>query len=1051
MNIHRIFMIAINLSLVACLVPAQAIASEAPEAAALKSLEWRSIGPANTSGRVTDIAGIPGDPTTFFVAGADGGLWKTTNSGTTFEPLFEDQPVYSVGAVTLAPSDHHIIWLGTGEGDPRNSVSYGNGVYRSTDGGKHWKHLGLDKTERIKRIAVDPQNPDIALVCAVGREWGPNEERGVFKTTDGGQNWEKVLYIDEDTGCSEIAMDPSNPRYVYAGMWTFRRQPWRFDGGGGETALYKSTDGGATWTKKTAGLPKGPMARIGLAIARSQPNIVYLITEAKDEGVLFRSEDWGESWVKVHDNPNINFRPFYYSDIRVDPNDPDVVYSLSGPLNKSTDGGKTFKTIAQSVHGDHQALWIDPENSNRILNGNDGGYAVSYDGGKAWTILNNVVLSQFYQIFFDDRDPYYVCGGLQDNGNWCGPSRTGHRAGILKDDWYTVSFGDGFYTVPIPGEPHLVYSNIQGGPIYITDTRSGSMRLISPYPRKSGSAGDAIVDHKYRFNWDAPIHISPHDPKTVYYGGNVLFKSTNYGHSWEEISPDLTTDDAEKQQSSGGPVYVDNTAAEFHCTILTIAESPVEAGVIWVGTDDGNIQVTRDGGANWNNVTGNVKELPAFTWVAKFEASNFESGTAYVAVDNHRLDDFKPHVFKTTDYGETWTSLAGGLPQDDYVKVVREDPKNPNLLYVGMERGLFASWDGGKTWVSIRNNLPPVSVRDIKIHPRENDLIIGTHGRGAWILDDIAPLQKLAEAMKADSYLFDVRPATRWQLWMRHASLGEGTFVAPNPPAGAFINYYLQEAPEGPLEITITDSAGQPVIDLTEKQPKAGVNRTVWNLRHAGPTPISVLPPEAEGMMAMVERIFGSMGPPAVPGDYTVSLKIGENEHSTKVTVKGDPRLELSQADYEAQFKAAKDLRELTSKVNGAIDTTLGLRMQLAGLERQMKMAGAAGAEQMKPVAEAVKKASEEVKAIDNRLRQPVMGMMYRQYPRMMEELFMSTIFLVASSSPPTEGQLVVIEELKQDAEIILADVDKLVSTTIKDLNQMLGAFPKIMVKPPTE
>jgi hypothetical protein len=419
-------------------------------------------------------------------------------------------------------------------------------------------------------------------------------------------------------------------------------------------------------------------------------------------------------------------------------------------------------------------------------------------------------------------------------------------------------------------------------------------------------------------------------------------------------------------------------------------------------------------------------------------------------VDNHRLNDFKPYAFKTTDYGETWASLAGGLPQDDYVKVIREDPKKAGLLYLGMDRGLFASWDGGKRWVSIRNNLPPVSVRDIKVHPRDNDLIIGTHGRGAWILDDIEPLQKLGDAMQVDAYLFDVRPATRWQMWNRHASLGEGTFAAPNPPDGAFINYYLKEAPEEPVTITITDSSGRKVKELTEKEAKAGVNRTVWDMRHEGPTPLRVMPPGAEGIFAMIERIFGSMGPPAVPGDYTVTMKVGANEHNAQVTIKGDPRIDMSPADYRAQFEAAKALRDLTSRVNGAVDTTLSLRMQLAGLQQQMKMAGAKS-EEMKPVAEALDKAMEEVKAIDNRLRQPVMGMMYRQYPRLMEELYMSTIYLVASTSPPTEGQLVVINELKRDAEDLLADVDELVNTTIRDLNEMLGAFPKIMVGPVTE
>ena len=697
---------------------------------ALRSMKFRSIGPANMGGRVSDIVGIPGDPKTFYVGGADGGVWKTTNGGITFEGQFQNEAAYSVGALAVSASDPNVVWLGSGEGDPRNSTSYGNGVYRSTDAGRSWTHLGLDDTERIKRIVVHPRDPDHAYTCALGHAWGKNAERGVFETRDGGASWEKVLFIDEDTGCSDLAMDASNPRILYAGMWTHRRRPWRFDSGGKETGLYKSTDAGKTWEKKTKGLPKGAMDRIGVSVAQSKPNIVYVITEAVDEGSLFRSEDWGESFHMVHDNPRINFRPFYYSDVRVDPSNPEVLFSLSGGLFKSTDGGKTFDRIAQGVHGDHQSMWIDPEDSEHVLSGSDGGYQVSFDGGENWDVINNVALSQYYQIFFDDRNPYYVCGGLQDNGNWCGPSRTAHSAGIIKHDWYTVSGGDGFYTVPVPGQPHLVYSNSQGGSINLSDTRSGNTMRIHPYPAKVGSAGDAIVDHKYRFNWDAPIHISPHDPGVVYFGGNVLFKSSDYGYSWEEISPDLTTDDPDKQLTSGGEVVTDNTAAEFHCTILTIAESPVARGVIWVGTDDGNLQVTRDGGATWKNVKDNVDGLPEFTWIAKIDASHHRAGTAYVAVDHHRSDDFAPYVFKTTDYGESWSSLASGLPRDDYVKVVREDPKNENLLYVGMERGLYASWNGGERWVDIRNNLPPVSVRDIKVHPRENDLIVGTHGRG---------------------------------------------------------------------------------------------------------------------------------------------------------------------------------------------------------------------------------------------------------------------------------------------------------------------------------
>ncbi|HEX9756143.1 MAG TPA: glycosyl hydrolase, partial [Gemmatimonadales bacterium] len=512
-----------GLSLLAPPAAAQEARMSVPEA--IKSLKWRAIGPANMGGRVSAIEGVPGNPLIFWVGGADGGVFRTTNGGITFEAQFTDQPVYSVGALTLAPSDHNVLWLGSGEGDPRNSASYGNGVYRSTDGGARWKYLGLDGTERIKRIAVHPSDPDVGYVCALGHAWGPNAERGVFRTRDGGATWAKVLYRNEDTGCSDIAMDVSNPRILYAGMWTFRRRPWRFDDGGGETALYKSTDAGDTWTKLTNGLPKGAMARLGVAVSRSQPNVVYLVTETVKEGTLFRSDDAGESWRMVNDNRNINFRPFYYSDLRVDPNNPNAVYSLSGGLFKSIDGGRNFQSIGGGVHGDHQALWIDPTNSDRVLSGSDGGYQVSNDGGRNWDIINNVELSQFYHIAYDNQRPYFVCGGLQDNGSWCGPSATTSSAGILKDDWFSVSGGDGFFAVPVPDQPHLVYSDLQGGVFFLTDLRTNRTRRIHPYPNTIGSVGDAMLGHKYRFNWDSPIEVSPHDPGggTVYIGGNVVF------------------------------------------------------------------------------------------------------------------------------------------------------------------------------------------------------------------------------------------------------------------------------------------------------------------------------------------------------------------------------------------------------------------------------------------------------------------------------------------------------------------------------------------------
>jgi photosystem II stability/assembly factor-like uncharacterized protein len=1001
-----------------------------PVSTAIANLEWRPIGPANMGGRVSAIEGIPGDPLVFWVGGADGGVFKTVNGGTTFEEQFTDQPTYSVGALALAPSDHNVLWLGSGEGDPRNSVSYGNGVYRSTDGGETWTHLGLDDTERIKRIVVHPHDPDVAYVCALGHEWGPNEERGVFRTTDGGASWDRVLYRDQDTGCSDMDMDQSNPRILYAGMWTFRRRPWRFDDGGKETALYKSIDGGDTWTKLEDGLPKGPMARIGVQVAQSNPNTVYLITEAKDEGVLYRSDDGGSSWRMVHDSPGINFRPFYYSDIRVDPTNPNVVYSLSGGLYKSIDGGKEFESIGGGVHGDHQAMWIDPLNSDRVLSGSDGGYQVSFDGGENWDIINNVVLSQFYQIYYDLQKPYTVCGGLQDNGSWCGPSRTTHTGGILKDDWYRVSGGDGFYAIPKPDEPHIIWTNLQGGVFMVTDMRSGGTRNVHPYPNRIGSAGDSLTLHKYRFNWDAPIHISPHDPNTVYIGGNHLFKTTDYGMSWEELSPDLTTNDPEKLRSSGGVIYQDNTAAEFHSTILTIAESRFEPGVIWVGTDDGKLQLTRDGGATWTDLTANVTGMPEFAWIAKLDASHHDPGTVYVAVD--------------TDYGQTWTSLSPGLPQDDYVKVVREDPKNPDLLYAGMERGIQASWDGGRTWTSIRNNLPPVSVRDLHVHPVENDLIIGTHGRGAYILDDIGPLQEMSGALAEDVFLFDVRPAVRWQMGGRDASFGQRTYRAPNPPYGAYINYYLAEEPEGDVSVTIVDRDGGAIREIAVRDASAGVNRTVWNLLYDGAEPLS-----GQGGGGGFFG-FGGGGPAAVPDQYTVTLTVGDRELETTVQVEPDPRVPIGLEDYQAQLAAGLRLRALTTRVHGVIDAVNSLQKQVTDLKGVVRQSGDE-LENSEEILEAAELALEKIADFRLRLMYPEGGMGYRETPQLREEIRSLNRYVMGMASRPTEAEMLRLGELETETAAAVAELNALVAGEIAALNEMLGPSPRIMVGRPDQ
>ncbi len=1009
--------------------------------AALGDIEWRHIGPVNMGGRVSAILGVPGDPRIFWVGGADGGVWKTSNGGVTFEPQWQDENTYSVGALALAPSDHNVVWLGSGEGDPRNSVSYGDGVYRSTDGGATWTHVGLDDSERIKRIVVDPRDADVALVCAMGHEWGPNRERGVFRTTDGGQSWEHVLFVDEDTGCSDMDIDLTNPRNVYAGMWTFRRKPWRFDDGGRETALYVSRDGGISWKKITT-TPDEPMARIGVSVAQSRPNIVYLITEYPTAGTLFRSDDHGETWTMVNDNRNqLNFRPFYYSDVYVDPSDHETLYTLSGGLSKSTDGGRTFERIANDVHGDHQAYWIDPADGERILSGSDGGMQVSYDGGANFHIFRNFSLAQYYHIFVDDRDPYYVCGGLQDNGNWCGPSRLNERRGILPGYFYTVSGGDGFYTVPVPGQPNLVYSNAQGGYFRITDTNSGQTRSIEPWPLMIGSQGQGMFQARYRFNWDAPIVISPHDPGTVYWGGNVVFRSRDYGHSWDVISPDLTTDDPEKQLDSGGEIYLDNTAAEFHTTILTIAEDEFEPGVIWVGTDDGNVQISRDDGASWTNVRDRVPGLPAETWIGNIEASPTEAGTAFMAVDNHRLDDFTPHLYETRDYGQSWRDISAGLPQDDYVKVVRQHPSNPRLLFVGMDRGIFASWDRGDTWVDIRGNLPRVSVRGIKIQRQYNDLVIGTHGRGAWILDDIQPMVELTEAIGRDAHLFDIRMATEWEMWGRTSNFGQSRFAGENPGPGAWIHFHLSEdAAEtagDSVDVRITDSNGALVREFQHRDVRPGVNRAIWDLRWTGAEPIPGQGPPGGGFF-----FFGPAGPPAVPGVYTATVDSGAREMSKDFQLRGDPNVAASQSVYEERFTAAMRVRDLETQLNRMVGTTLDLDGQIDGLLESIEGKNLSNEEQVRAVAG---DAQSQLTAVASEVRRPPGSMGYRDWPRLIEQLRNISRAVSGPQARPTVGQIEVLTEIEAGAAQRARELSDIVNGVIADLNELLEDAPKII------
>jgi photosystem II stability/assembly factor-like uncharacterized protein len=1047
---------------------AQPAAPGSAEMDALKRLTFRNIGPANQAGRVSVIVGVPANPFTFYVAGANGGVFKTTNGGTTWKPIFDHQSVLSIGEIAIAPSNPDVIYVGTGEENPRNNASFGDGVYRSNDGGETWTHVGLEDSDRIARIRIDSRNPDVVYTCVLGHEWGPSEQRGVFKSVDGGKNWQKILYRDTLTGCSDIDVNPTNSSEIYAGMYTFLRQAWHLRSGGGETALYKSTDGGATWKKLTNGIPQ-MLDRIGVAVARSSPDIVYMISETPNyEGEIWRSDDAGASWRVVNKDPQLAFRPFYYSDIRVDPNDPNRLYALGGQLWMSEDGGRNFRSLPRDVHGDHQALWIDPTNSKRILSGSDGGFQVSDDGGLNFNILNNIAFTQFYHVAYDLQKPYMICGGLQDNGTWCGPSNSLLTEGIRKNDWFTVGGGDGFFAVPDLKEPWRVYNDLQGGVLSVTDVRSGIDRNITPYPNRVGSVGDAMENHKHRFNWNAPIALGP-DGTTVYFGGEVLFRSTNHGQSWDIISPDLSTNDKTKQKSSGEPIVVDNTAAEFHCTILTIAPSMIDPNVIWVGTDDGNVQVTRDGGKSWTNVVQNIPGLAPNAWVSAIDASTRNAGTAYVAADHHQENDYTAYLFKTADYGKTWTRLnPGPAKTTGWAHVIREDPKNPSLLYAGTELGLWVSFDAGGRWTSLRQNMPPVPVRDIQIHPRDNDLIVATHGRGIFILDDLAPLQGIGTALSTQAQLFDVRPSTRWTVWNKDGNLGQSVWSGPNPPAGAIIDYYLKGDAEA--SITIADPAGRTIRTLRNAPRTAGVNRIVWDLRYDPPSGAGGgRAGTARGTAAGGEAAApaeegrgggrgGGGGPVALPGTYTITLRAGGQDQKKTLRLDMDPRVPVAADDLEAQLQAALTLRDLTSRANAVVERANSLLTQLNALQDRLRRptppsggittSGAAGARATPgapDLAGAVESALGSVQTLrDNDLTRPYPNMGYRQYPRIREEITSLSGAVSRGASRPTEGQALRIKELGEELDRAVAALNKIQTEQIGRINEMMKGMPYI-------
>jgi photosystem II stability/assembly factor-like uncharacterized protein len=1000
---------------------AMSLAAQSVDVTALNNLEYRYVGPANMGGRTTDVEGVPGNPAIVYVGTGGGGLWKTVNGGTTWTPIFERQGTYSIGDLALDPRNPDVIWLGTGEANMRNSVSFGDGMYKSTDGGKNWTHLGLKETEHIARVLVSPLDSNTAWVCAIGHQAAPNEERGVFMTSDGGKTWQKTLYVDDKHGCADLDVDPNNPNVLFAAMWRFERKPWNHTSGSEQSGIFRSIDGGRTWKKLDQGLPK-LIGRAGVKVAPSNSNVVYVACESK-EGTLYRSVNGGDTWQEMTREREVVSRGFYYADLRVDPRDENRVYAVASALQVSIDSGKTWRNIVGGTHIDYHSLWIDPKDPNRMWQGQDGGIAVSYDRGNTWEAVTNIPLGQFYQIFADNALPFYnVSGGLQDNGSWRGPSRVRQPSGITNAEWTMVSFGDGFFAAALPGNPDILLTESQGGSIQLSDLKSGSSQPVSPQPRQG-----RVRDLKYRFNWNTPIVASPHGTNSIFFGSNVLFQSRDFGKSWEPISGDLTTNDAEKLKDAGGPIWLDNSTAENHCTIISVNESPAKAGVIWAGTDDGNVQVTFDGGAHWTNVAANVPGVPKFSPVSHVEPSRTGQQTAYIAFDRHLFDDYQPYIFKTTDGGKTWTRLTNGLPDHAYIQIVREDPKNTNLLYAGTELGLFASWDGGKNWQSLLlKNLSKVAVHDIVIHPRDNDLILATHGRSVVIFDDAAPIQQFTTAIAGSAaYLFDVRPALRYATPMRTYGLGAKPYRGPNPPYGAIITYSLKEKldPKADMKLEVLDAAGKVIRKIDRFPREKGLNRASWDLRFDGAT-LRTPPTTNE-----VEFGGGPRGPLAVPGTYTIRLTAAGQTLEKQVVVTLDSDLKATPADLKALLDLSLKLSDWQNSLNTALKKLDGLRAQLANTE---KLDAA-----WTPKINDLRKALDEetlklgMKPGGSRLEDP---------PRLAEDVNSLYQQLAGLNAAPTAAQTAYASELEPKVKAALAAAQDFFANTVPTWNDQLRA-----------
>jgi photosystem II stability/assembly factor-like uncharacterized protein len=998
-------------------------------------MKWRLIGPFR-GGRVITVAGVPSQPHTYYFGAVAGGVWKTTDGGLSWDPLFDKQGISSVGSMAVADSDPNVIFVGTGEACIRGNISYGDGVYKSTDGGKTWSNVGLKETRHIGAVIIHPTNPDVVFVAALGHAYGPNPERGIYRTRDGGKTWEKVLYLDDRTGGIDIVFDPNNPHILFAAMWEGWRTPWSLNSGGAKDGLYRSNDDGTTWKRiEGNGMPEGTLGRIGVAVSGADSNVVYALIEAKNGG-LYRSDDGGVNWTLVNPDHRFTQRAWYFTHVWADPKNAGGVYIANTGLYRSSDGGKSFERI-NAPHGDHHALWIDPNDPSRMINGNDGGATISVDGGKNWSTQNNQPTAQFYHVAADNDFQFRVYGSQQDNSSIGIRARSDHGY-IDRGDWDAVGGGESGYIMPDPRDSSIVYADDEG-PIFTRyDRRTNQAQSVQEWPEDPN--GHAAATQKYRYTWTMPIVVSQHNPDVIYHTSQYVFRSDDAGRTWSTISPDLTRNDKSKQQDSGGPLTKDQYTVEYYDVVFSLAESPKQEGELWAGTDDGLVQLTRDGGKNWANVT--PKDVPEWAMISLIEPSPFDAATAYIAVDAHKLDNFKPYILKTSDFGKTWTRITDGLLDGSYVHAVREDPKRRGLLYAGTETGIWVSFNDGSNWQPLQLNLPPTPIHDMVIH--DDDLVVATHGRSFWVLDDLSPLRQASPSITGeDVHLFGPNTAVR----TREGHVNPRRYpIGENPPSGTILYYYLKDTPKDTAKLELLDADGKVIRTFTseekkteggpdegerdepvERMPtKAGLNRFVWDLRYEPPTKVPRL----------IYDAGEPFGPRALPGRYQARLTVAGKSQTASFEVKIDPRVQTSTEDLRKQFELMLKLRDRQREMNGTVIAIRDLRAQLQALERRI----GPGAD-VKPIAVASADLRRKIGAIEEELVQVNSASSEDQasYPTMLNsKLAYLQNVIDSADTAPTAAEEAVFADLDQRLEAQLAKWREILARDLPALNDAM-------------